>query len=331
MNSTGSSLLSTNPTKLAGQIVSVIFFFLICGGNALVIVAFSKYRTLQTVTNAFLLNLAVADLAYGAINMPILFFFNSPYTATIFIEYQHVCYLTEALFVTLLLTSLFTLLAVTVERYFAIVHPFTYMKHFEKRKVAILNLIIWLVTITYGALSLASMNSRIKKQVYCIKMKNVSYSVSLMVVLIVCLLTTTCVYIKIWRVARAHSKYITAQSMTKDKDARRCNQEKMSGNQDTRPGNRDRTNVNQNTPRCEFKLIKMLFLVLFFFYLSWVANVVYLGIYIFSEGITPFYTDIVDQVVGILMSISSFLNPLIYAGMNTAFRRAFQKLICCRY
>ena len=331
MNSTGSSWLSTNPTKLAGQIVSVIFLCLICGGNTLVIVAFSKYRTLQTVTNAFLLNLAVADFAFGVINMPIFFLFNSPYSATIFIDYQPVCYLTEALFVTLLLTSIFTLLAVTIERYFAIVHPFTYMKYFEKRKVAILNLIIWLVTITYGALSLISVDSLIKKQVYCIKKINLSYSLSLMVVLIFCLLTTTCVYIKIGCVSRAHSKLISAQSMPRNMDTRRCNQDKMPGNQDKRPGNRDRTNENQNTPRSEFKLIKMLCLVLFFFYLSWVANVVYLGIYVFSDGITSLYTDIVDQVIGILLSINSFLNPLIYAGMNTEFRRAFQKLLCCRY
>ena len=300
MNSTNSSTdWQSMPTgRIIVQILSVLFFILIFGGNALVIIAFAKYRTLQTVTNAFLLNLAVADLLYGTLNMPIWFLYNSPYSVNFFID-KFVCFVTGAMFITLMLTSLFTLLAVTMERYFAIIHPFTHMKYFEKRKIAILSSIIWLITISYGTLSLGFLKPSFTTQLSCLLVVNEFYMLSLLIIVSLCLITTTVVYIKIGCVARAHSRSIAAQS---------------------RPG-------NQDTTQSDRKLMKMLSLILISVYVSWGASAAYLGIYVFRSSSTSI--EISGAVIGTLISSGAFINPLIYAGMDGGFRTAFKKIIRC--
>jgi hypothetical protein len=50
-------------------VVALLAAFTI-GGNLLVIIAFRIDKQLQTITNYFLLSLAVADLAIGIISMP---------------------------------------------------------------------------------------------------------------------------------------------------------------------------------------------------------------------------------------------------------------------
>ena len=301
MNSTNSSSdwQSMSAGRIIAQILPVLFFILIFGGNALVIIAFAKYRTLQTVTNAFLLNMAVADLLYGTLNMPIWFLYNSPYSVNIFLDHKFVCFLSTAMLTTLMLTSLFTLLAVTMERYFAIIHPFTHMKYFEKMKIVILNFIIWLITISYGTLSLGFLKPSFTKQLACLLVVNEFYMLSLLIIVSLCLITTTAVYIKIGCVARAHSKSIAAQS---------------------RPGNQDTTQRDR-------KLMKMLSFILISVYVSWGASAAYLGIYVFRSSSTSI--EISGAVIGTLMSSGAFINPLIYAGMDGGFRTAFKKIIRC--
>lgn len=60
-----------NAAALCQIAVYACILLLSCLGNALVIVTLVRHRRMRTVTNVFLLNLAVADLLLGVLCMPV--------------------------------------------------------------------------------------------------------------------------------------------------------------------------------------------------------------------------------------------------------------------
>lgn len=115
---------SCNKTELMlfGSVVTPIFFAMVtmlsCVGNALVIWVLIKYESLKSLTNAFLLNLAISDL---------IFTFGLPFWASdlIFgwIFGVAVCKSVSFIFYLGYYSSLIFLVVMTVHRYMAVVHP----------------------------------------------------------------------------------------------------------------------------------------------------------------------------------------------------------------
>jgi dopamine receptor D2 len=64
------SLYSTAANYNYWALILVIFPFLTLFGNVLVIMAVLRERTLQTVTNYFIVSLAIADLLVAVVVMP---------------------------------------------------------------------------------------------------------------------------------------------------------------------------------------------------------------------------------------------------------------------
>ncbi|KAL8598577.1 hypothetical protein ACOMHN_051365 [Nucella lapillus] len=90
------------------------------GGNLLVIVVVSQYRTMKNITNTFLLSLASADLLLVSVCIPVKFaaFFSFSWTFGV-VLCKAVSYLQNVS----ALCSVFTLTAMSLERYYAILHP----------------------------------------------------------------------------------------------------------------------------------------------------------------------------------------------------------------
>lgn len=105
-----------------GTVVTPVFFVLVtmfsCVGNALVLGVLIKYENLKSLTNAFLLNLAISDM---------IFTFGLPFWATDLILGwtfgEAVCKSVSFVFYLGYYSSLIFLTVMTVYRYIAVVHP----------------------------------------------------------------------------------------------------------------------------------------------------------------------------------------------------------------
>nr|AUR34029.1 cholecystokinin receptor type A [Octopus vulgaris] len=97
-----------------------LIFILAVTGNSLVITVLAKNKRMRTVTNVFLLNLAISDLLLAVFCIP---FTLIPVILRNFIFGPVMCVLVRYLQATIVAVNSFTLLALSLERYFAICHP----------------------------------------------------------------------------------------------------------------------------------------------------------------------------------------------------------------
>ncbi|XP_054164525.1 cholecystokinin receptor type A-like [Oppia nitens] len=114
-------LLSISGQQIATLIVPYSLIFLLAiVGNLLVIVTLAANRRMRSVTNRLLLNLAVSDLLLAVFCMPFTLM------AVLFKQFifgQLMCSLIPYLQAVLVMVSVWTLVVVSVERYYAICQP----------------------------------------------------------------------------------------------------------------------------------------------------------------------------------------------------------------
>ncbi|XP_068035450.1 gastrin/cholecystokinin type B receptor isoform X1 [Anomalospiza imberbis] len=101
-------------------VLYVLIFVLSVGGNALVVAVLALNRRLRTVTNCFLLSLALSDLLLALCCMP---FTLLPGLMGAFIFGDVVCKLVAYLMGVSVAVSTFSLVAIAIERYSAICNP----------------------------------------------------------------------------------------------------------------------------------------------------------------------------------------------------------------
>ena len=119
-----------------GSIISVLTVL----GNILVILAFFLDRQIRQPTNYFILSLSVSDFLIGLLSMPLL---------TIYIYAQRwplnsiICDLWLSLDYTVCLTSIYTVLFITIDRFCSVKMPAKYRKWRTKRKINMMIAITW--------------------------------------------------------------------------------------------------------------------------------------------------------------------------------------------
>ena len=111
-----------NETRYILSALLAFFPILTAGGNALIVVAVFTHKRLQTITNAFVVSLAIADFMVALLVMPI----------GIYQQYNNkqwelgatLCKLTTSLDVMFTTTSIMHLSCLAIDRYLAICRPF---------------------------------------------------------------------------------------------------------------------------------------------------------------------------------------------------------------
>lgn len=125
----------------------IIFLSVFC--NALVLICFYRHRSLQTFTNAFVVNLACADFCFGLMAMPLTL------VTSITIDWvftDSLCKLHGFALILFSETSIWTLTFVSFERYLSIRHPFHHQRWVTPTIVAGAIGTVWAVSITFALL-----------------------------------------------------------------------------------------------------------------------------------------------------------------------------------
>ncbi|XP_030847032.1 type-1 angiotensin II receptor B-like [Strongylocentrotus purpuratus] len=121
-----------------------------CGitGNALVCFVLLRVPALRTRTSHFIINLAVNDLATSLLVIPFHLFMNFP-PAPSGLAGQLYCrlFISKAVLWASIVASACSLVAVTAERYFAVVHPIRYKLYFTPRLAIIVVVSCWVFAI----------------------------------------------------------------------------------------------------------------------------------------------------------------------------------------
>ena len=126
---------------IALQAASMVVIMVIAlGGNLLILAAIYIDKTLQTITNVFIINLACADMLLAIIGMP--------FTLTSSITYDWIfgdtwCKVNGMANSLFCIASILTLAAVSVDRYFAILYPFKYMAWITKKVAVGMIFYVW--------------------------------------------------------------------------------------------------------------------------------------------------------------------------------------------
>ncbi|XP_019638050.1 PREDICTED: D(4) dopamine receptor-like [Branchiostoma belcheri] len=115
-------------------------------GNALVVVAIYKGKNLRSTTNYFIVNLAVTDALMAVLVMPFV----------VYVEFINgvwqlgflMCDVFVALDVMLCTASIFNLVAISIDRFYAVTWPVRYSKHKSNNRLAITITLVW--TLSFG-------------------------------------------------------------------------------------------------------------------------------------------------------------------------------------
>lgn len=125
------------------SIVVSLLSVLTAGGNMLVIVAFKLDKNLQTVSNYFLLSLAVADLTIGIISMPL-------YTVYLLMGYWPLkalmCDIWLSLDYSLSNASVANLIIISFDRYLSVTRPITYRAKRTPRRAGTMIGCAWVIS-----------------------------------------------------------------------------------------------------------------------------------------------------------------------------------------
>ncbi|XP_064537078.1 cholecystokinin receptor isoform X1 [Drosophila montana] len=118
----GRSSSSSAPTEMPAWLIPSYSLILLCAvvGNLLVISTLMQNRRMRTITNLFLLNLAISDMLLGVLCMPVTL------VGTLlrnFIFGEFLCKLIQFAQAASVAVSSWTLVAISCERYYAICHP----------------------------------------------------------------------------------------------------------------------------------------------------------------------------------------------------------------
>uniref|UniRef100_A0A8C5JGW5 Neuropeptide FF receptor 1 n=1 Tax=Junco hyemalis TaxID=40217 RepID=A0A8C5JGW5_JUNHY len=297
-------------------ILAYAFIFLMCVvGNVLVCFVVVKNRQMRTVTNMFLLNLAISDLLVGIFCMPTTLVDNLitgwPFDNTM-------CKMSGLVQGMSVSASVFTLVAIAVERFRCIVHPFR--QKLTLRKALLTIAVIWVLALLIMCPAAVTLTVTREEHHFMVDTYNNSYP------LYSCWeawpetgmrrIYTTVLFSHIYvaplalivvmyaRIAFKLFKSVAPTQSGEEPEGRRISRRKA-------------------------KVINMLIIVALFFSVSWLPlwTLMLLTDYgRLSEAQLRLLTVYVYPLAHWLAFFNSSANPIIYGYFNENFRRAFQEV-----
>lgn len=274
-------------------------------GNSLVCLAFYKNRRLRSVTNLYVLSLALADL------MVAIFVFPSVVVASGLRKWPFgdgFCQFTGFVINYWAMVSLWILALTSINRYFCVVKPQRYSYFFTQKKTIISIFYVWIAMFFFFLSFYFAAQPHYKwypDALYCkITFEEGNTTIgaftSFAIFTFLSMLMVLFGYFRVYQVVWKHNNVVVPFVQE--------------------------ANI-QGAPRArEIKTSRVLFVTVFGFCVSWMPNIV-VTILEFGFGL-PISSGL-QSVPMVFACVSAWINPIIYGVMNRAFQREFQNILFC--
>uniref|UniRef100_A0A182K5Q3 G-protein coupled receptors family 1 profile domain-containing protein n=1 Tax=Anopheles christyi TaxID=43041 RepID=A0A182K5Q3_9DIPT len=301
-------------------------------GNTLVIVAFKTERRLRRRTNFYIVSLASADLLVGTLGIPFAVLASIGLPRNL-----HACLFTISLLVVLCTISIFCLVAVSIDRYWAILHPLAYSRNMRTKTTLYIISLCWLAGFIIGFLPLFGWHEEPAEDACLfVKVMNYDYLVFLyLVTIIIPAVLLLAFYIHIYRVIVRQRKQILSVNSIDSRFTGTLASIEDGGSFQSRHGSKRRTkkdNYNGTMLRVlraaqnrEVKATQNLSIIVLFFMICWMPLHTINCIVAFCPQ-CHIHAPVMLFVIT-LSHLNSALNPLLYAYHLKDFRAALKKLI----
>ncbi|XP_071497058.1 alpha-1A adrenergic receptor-like [Diadema antillarum] len=303
-------------------VIFIIVFLIGFVGNGLTMLAVLFSRKLRTITNVFVVNLAVADLLTCC---------TLPWNAVALLSFSGwplpdwVCAAAALVLYTCGGCSLYSLATIALNRFIIITRPIhTYRTIYSRRNVIIMVMIAWVIPLSVSLIpplcGLGELGYAIKYKTcshktshplsdfYSLLQAIVLYPVPL-VIIVVC-------YIKIFLHTRRHMKTMMASESSDTSQSKRSSSPKHSNLNTT-----GQTSVKKSLSKRQVEITKNLFYVVCAFGLC-------ASPYCVSLMIPP--SDPVIPWTAAILLFNSCINPFIYATKHPYFKQVFGFMLRCR-
>ncbi|KAK6488885.1 adenosine receptor A2a-like [Huso huso] len=273
-------------------------------GNILVCVAVMKNKRLQTVTNYFLVSLAIADICVGALAIPCAIMTDLGIPR----DNLYLCLLMLSVLIMLTQSSIFSLLAVALERYIAIFLPFHYQTIMTPRNAIIIILVTWILAFLIGLVPLMGWHKTPPASGYCFFVFVVDMTYMVYFNFFACVLTPLIImfliYAQIFIAVKHQIRRMAANNIHSNVQ-----------------------NKQADSIKKEMKTATSLFLVLFLFTICWIPlHIINCFILLCPHCSIPLPLLLTAII---LSHINSAVNPILYAYKMRSFRRTFKAIFLC--
>ncbi|XP_042573085.1 alpha-1D adrenergic receptor-like [Cyprinus carpio] len=326
---------------LDSQVIGVgvflaVFILVAIVGNILVILSVLCNKHLQTVTNFFIVNLAIADLLLSIIVLP---FSASLEVLGCWVFGRVFCNIWAAVDVLCCTASILSLCIISIDRYIGVKYCLKYPTIMTERKAGVILVVVWVssMVISIGPLlgwkepppSDESICRITEEPGYALFSSLFSFYLPLMVILVM--------YIRVYIVARRTTKSLEAGvKRERDKSVEvvlrihcRSMPEDSSTNSKTKNHPfRSSLSVRLMKFSREKKAAKTLAIVVGMFILCWLPFFFVLPLGSFFPALKP--SEMVFKVIFWLGYFNSCINPVIYPCSSKEFQRAFTRLVRCQ-
>ncbi|XP_053575250.1 histamine H2 receptor [Bombina bombina] len=293
---------------LIGVVLILIIIITICG-NVVVCLAVGFDRRLRSMTNCFIVSLAITDLLLGLVVLPFsaldLLYEEWPFGATF-------CNIYTSLDVMLCTASILNLFMISLDRYYGVTAPLRYSMFVTPARVAIAMGVIWVVSLMVSFLPIHLgwntkdkfvQNYRDQNDKKCKLELNKEYVlVDGLLTFYLPLVIMCLMYYRIFKIAREQAKRINHVNCSNA--------------------------VSPTLPTVrEHKATVTLAAVMGAFIICWFP---YFTVFTY-QGVNEIEVDKTAFLIVLWLGYAnSALNPILYAALNRDFRTAYQRLLHCR-
>lgn len=282
-------------------------------GSSLVIAAVFTHKRLQTITNAFVVSLAVADSMVAILVMP--FGIYQQFNNKIWNLGRELCLITTSFDVMFTTTSIFNLSCLAIDRYLAICRPFIH-ERLNRSKVTVMLVFCWVVPILISFVPILNNWNLIGIEEYvecafpssdpsfCVFVVNKQFSTicSMIAFYIPTCFIVIC-YIKIFKAARKQAYQICSLELSSHKKHRK------------------------GRLKHETKAAKTVGIIIGCFFICWFP---FFGLNIVDPFI-DYEIPYVPWTVALWLGyINSMLNPILYYNFNKSYKKAFRRILTCK-
>ena len=320
-NDTTSIVISDGWQRLfyALTFIKVVIFICALLGNVLTMIAYYRFSNLRTSSNKMILSLAVVDLISGivAIMAGMTVFISQNTRANCQLAGKTML---NGLIYGSILTAFIHIFIVTFDRFLAITQPLHYSRWMTPKLENLLIISTWTIGYILG---------------FCDNLQYIGDNVdhcthsilygSLVTGMVYLLVTgpVSVMYYRIWSIIRSQKSQIQAMTISAQVSVENSTTENVNRQ------NERKSNISKR----ERKSIAMIFAVVLAFIILWLPLVIHGFLHstsMYTDKLNGVIINIIYDLCLTIGFVNAAINVVIYAIMNTEFRRAYQTILSCR-